>query len=109
MRLKKACQFHVASFWLLPASFDVFMPPPTINAAQIPSILRHISVNSGAEAVFKSNCFEFHGLESEVRAAVQLVLELDFVKVGARARAAEMSYRTLQTELTRRPWAAIPS
>ncbi|GAA5842045.1 hypothetical protein JCM9279_002766 [Rhodotorula babjevae] len=75
-----ACQFYVASFWLLPISFDVFMPPPTINPAQIPPILRHISVTSGAEAVFKSNCFEFHGLESEVRQAVQLVLELDFVK-----------------------------
>ncbi|GAA5915762.1 hypothetical protein JCM6882_003849 [Rhodosporidiobolus microsporus] len=75
-----ACQFYVASFWLLPISFDVFMPPPSINPAQIPPILRHISVTSGAEAVFKSNCFEFHGLESEVRQAVQLVLELDFVK-----------------------------
>ncbi|GAA6013686.1 hypothetical protein JCM10207_004820 [Rhodosporidiobolus poonsookiae] len=75
-----ACQFYVASFWLLPASFDVFMPPPTINPAQIPPILRHISVTAGAEAVFKSNCFEFHGLESEVRQAVQHVLELDFVK-----------------------------
>ncbi|GAA5837105.1 hypothetical protein JCM3766R1_006535 [Sporobolomyces carnicolor] len=75
-----ACQLYVASFWLLPISFDVFMPPSTINPAQIPPILRHISVTSGAEAVFKSNCFEFHGLESEVREAVQLVLELDFVK-----------------------------
>ncbi|GAA5876213.1 hypothetical protein JCM1840_007074 [Sporobolomyces johnsonii] len=75
-----ACQFYVASFWLLPISFDVFMPPSTINPAQIPPILRHISVTSGAEAVFKSNCFEFHGLEAEVRQAVQLVLELDFVK-----------------------------
>ncbi|GAA5974761.1 hypothetical protein JCM11641_007256 [Rhodosporidiobolus odoratus] len=75
-----ACQFYVASFWLLPISFDVFMPPPSINPAQIPPILRNISVTSGAEAVFKSNCFEFHGLESEVRQAVQLVLELDFVK-----------------------------
>ncbi|GAA5960289.1 hypothetical protein JCM3765_002531 [Sporobolomyces pararoseus] len=75
-----ACQLYVASFWLLPISFDVFMPPSTINPAQIPPILRHISVTSGAEAVFKSNCFEFHGLEAEVREAVQLVLELDFVK-----------------------------
>ncbi|GAA6006103.1 hypothetical protein JCM11491_002032 [Sporobolomyces phaffii] len=75
-----ACQLYVASFWLLPISFDVFMPPSTINPAQIPPILRHISVTSGAEAVFKSNCFEFHGLEAEVRQAVQLVLELDFVK-----------------------------
>ncbi|KAK4051320.1 KH domain-containing protein [Microbotryomycetes sp. JL201] len=75
-----ACQFYVASFWLLPISFDVFMPPPTVNSAQIPSILHHIANSSGAEAVFKSNCFEFHGLEHEVRLAVQLVLELDFVK-----------------------------
>ncbi|GAA5991657.1 hypothetical protein JCM10908_001077 [Rhodotorula pacifica] len=75
-----ACQFYVASFWLLPVTFDVFMPPPSINPAQVPPILRHISVTSGAEAVFKSNCFEFHGLESQVRQAVQLVLELDFVK-----------------------------
>lgn len=81
---RQACQFYVASFWLLPVSFDVFMPPPTINPAQVPPILRHISVMSGAEAVFKSNCFEFHGLESQVRQAVQLVLELDFVKVGPR-------------------------
>ncbi|GAA5820041.1 hypothetical protein JCM10212_004987 [Sporobolomyces blumeae] len=75
-----ACQFYVASFWLLPVSFDVFMPPASINPAQIPPILRHIAVTSGAEAVFKSNCFEFHGLEAEVRQAVQLVLELDFIK-----------------------------
>ncbi|GAA6029016.1 hypothetical protein JCM8097_001553 [Rhodosporidiobolus ruineniae] len=75
-----ACQFYTASFWLLPMTFDVFMPPPSINPAQIPPVLRHISVTSGAEAVFKSNCFEFHGLESEVRQAVQLVLELDFIK-----------------------------
>ncbi|KAI5480493.1 KH domain protein [Pseudohyphozyma bogoriensis] len=78
--MQLACQFYVASFWLLPVSFDVFMPPPTINPAQVPPVLRHIAATSGAEAVFKSNCFELHGLESEVRAAVQLVLELDFVK-----------------------------
>lgn len=57
------------------------MPPPTINPAQVPAILEHISITSGAEAVFKSSCFELHGLESEVRTAVQLVLELDLVKV----------------------------
>jgi len=78
--MQMACQFYVASFWLLPASFDVFMPPPTINPAQVPAILEHISITSGAEAVFKSSCFELHGLESEVRTAVQLVLELDLVK-----------------------------
>lgn len=78
----QACQFYVASFWLLPISFDVFMPPPTINPSQIPPILRHIAITSGAEVVFKSNCFELHGLEAEVRNAVGLVLELDWVKVG---------------------------
>ena len=78
----QACQFYVASFWLLPVSFDVFMPPPTINPSQIPPVLRHIAATSGAEAVFKSNCFELHGLEAEVRTAVGLVLELDFVKVS---------------------------
>ncbi|KAK4057241.1 hypothetical protein OIO90_001738 [Microbotryomycetes sp. JL221] len=75
-----ACQFYVASLWLLPISFDVFMPLPTINPAQIPSVLRQIATVSGAEVVFKSNCFEFHGLENEVRMAVQLALELDFVR-----------------------------
>lgn len=44
-------------------------------------MLRHISTMTGVEAVFKSNCFELHGLEGEVSAAVRLVLELDFVKV----------------------------
>jgi hypothetical protein len=79
----QACQFYVASVWLLPAaSFDVFMPPPSFNPSQIPPILRHLSTTSGAESVFKSNCFELHGLESEVRAAVHLVLELEFVKVS---------------------------
>ncbi|KAL8293147.1 hypothetical protein RQP46_000841 [Phenoliferia psychrophenolica] len=78
--MQLACQFYVASFWLLPVSFDVFMPPPTINPSQIPPVLRHIAATSGAEAVFKSNCFELHGLEAEVRTAVGLVLELDFVK-----------------------------
>lgn len=75
-----ACQFYVSQFWLLPMTFDVFMPPPTINPSQVPAILRLISAATGAEAVFKSNCFEFHGLESEVRTAVQLVLELEIVK-----------------------------
>jgi len=79
--MQLACQFYVASFWLLPASFDIaMMLPPSINPAQVPGILRHLAVTSGAEAVFKSNCFELHGLESEVRQAISLVLELDFIK-----------------------------
>jgi hypothetical protein len=36
---------------------------------------------TGAEVVFKSMCFEMHGLEHEVRSAVGTVLELDVIKV----------------------------
>lgn len=62
-------------------SFDVFLPPPSVNLAQMPDILRHISTTTGAEAVFKSNCFELHGLEDDVKAAIRIVLDLDFAKV----------------------------
>lgn len=76
----QATQFYVSQFWLLPMHFDVFTPPSTINPSQVPAILKLISATTGAEAVFKSNCFEYHGLENEVRTAVQLALELDVVK-----------------------------
>ena len=36
---------------------------------------------SGAEVVFKSMCFEMHGLEHEVRTAVNMIMELDIIKV----------------------------
>lgn len=38
-------------------------------------------MSSGAEVVFKNNCFEMHGLDTQVRAAASMVLELDIVKV----------------------------
>jgi hypothetical protein len=82
IRFEQACQFYVASFWLLPITFDVFFPPPTINSSQVEPILRHIATTTGVEAVFKNNCFEIHGLEAEVRAAVQIVIDLDLVKVS---------------------------
>lgn len=75
-----ACQFYVASFWLLPVSFDVLMPQATLNPPQMQPVLKRISHATGAEVVFKSNCFEMHGLEKEVRDAVIQVLELDVVK-----------------------------
>ncbi|BEI88056.1 uncharacterized protein CcaverHIS019_0107740 [Cutaneotrichosporon cavernicola] len=75
-----ACQFYVASFWLLPVSFDVLMPQATLNPPQMQPVLKRISHATGAEVVFKSNCFEMHGLEKEVRDAVVQVLELDVVK-----------------------------
>jgi hypothetical protein len=78
----QACQFYVASFWLLPSShFNPMMPNNTINMAQIPSVLQRVSQQSGAEVVFKSNCFEVHGLAHEVRTAIQLIAELDIVQV----------------------------
>ena len=39
-------------------------------------------MTTGAEVVFKSMCFEMHGLEHEVRAAVSMVMELEIIKVG---------------------------
>ncbi|WVW80867.1 hypothetical protein I302_102857 [Kwoniella bestiolae CBS 10118] len=74
-----ACQFYVASFWLLPISFDVLMPQATLNPAQMQPILKRIAHATGAEVVFKSNCFEMHGLEQEVRASVMMVLELEAI------------------------------
>ncbi|EPQ25950.1 uncharacterized protein PFL1_06405 [Pseudozyma flocculosa PF-1] len=78
--MQLACQFYVASLWLLPVSFDVFMSPASLNPTQMAPILRHISNASGAEVVFKGNCFEVHGLEGEVRSAVSSILDLDVVK-----------------------------
>lgn len=77
---RQTCQFYVSQFWLLPLSFDVFVPPPSVNPAQVSAILNLVSSTTSAEAVFKSNCFEFHGLEAEIRAAVQLILGLDLIR-----------------------------
>jgi len=71
----------VASFWLLPIQFNVLLPPTTLNSSQVTTLLKQISLTTGAEVVFKSMCFEMHGLEYEVRAAVNMILELDIVKV----------------------------
>jgi hypothetical protein len=79
--LLKACQYYVASFWLLPVQFNVLLPPATLNATQVTALTKQISMTTGAEVVFKSMCFEMHGLEHEVRAAVNMILELDIVKV----------------------------
>ncbi|KAI0296599.1 hypothetical protein BC826DRAFT_1091014 [Russula brevipes] len=78
--MQLACQFYVASFWLLPAQFNVLLPPPTLNATQVTAIIKQVSNATGAEVVFKSMCFEMHGLEHEVRNAVTLIMELDIVK-----------------------------
>jgi hypothetical protein len=68
---------------LLPAQFNVLLPPPTLNATQVTAIIKQVSNATGAEVVFKSMSFEMHGLEHEVRNAVTLIMELDIVKVGS--------------------------
>jgi hypothetical protein len=73
----------VASFWLLPVQFNVLMPPAALNASQVANLLKQISISTGAEVVFKGMCFEMHGLEHEVRAAVNTISELDIIKVRA--------------------------
>lgn len=75
-----ACSYYVGSFWLLPVQFNALLPPATLNPSQVTTILKQISVASGAEVVFKSMCFEMHGLEHEVRSAVNMVMELDVIK-----------------------------
>jgi len=57
------------------------MPSATINPSQMQPTLQRIANLTGAEIVFKSNCFEMHGLEGQVRSAVGMVLELDVIKV----------------------------
>lgn len=63
-------------------AFDVLMPRPSLNPAQMQPILKQIAHSTGAELVFKSNCFEMHGLGMEVGAAVVAVLELDIISVS---------------------------
>jgi hypothetical protein len=58
------------------------MPATALNASQVANILKQIAINTGAEVVFKGMCFEMHGLEHEVRSAVNTVSELDIVKVA---------------------------
>ncbi|KZT06753.1 uncharacterized protein LAESUDRAFT_725514 [Laetiporus sulphureus 93-53] len=78
--MQLACQFYVASLWLLPAQFNVLMPSASLNPTQVTAILKQISFASGAEVVFKGMCFEMHGLEHEVRAAISMLLDLEIVK-----------------------------
>lgn len=57
------------------------LPPASLNATQVTGLTKQISMTTGAEVVFKSMCFEMHGLEHEIRAAVNMILELDIIKV----------------------------
>jgi hypothetical protein len=72
----------VGSFWLLPVQFNALLPPANLNTTAITALLKQISTATSAEVVFKSMCFEVHGLEREVRAAVNMVMDLDIIKVS---------------------------
>jgi len=61
--------------------FNALLPPASLNPSAVATLLKQIAITSGAEVVFKSMCFELHGLENEVRAAVNMIMELDIVKV----------------------------
>ncbi|KAF9014931.1 cytoplasmic protein [Cyathus striatus] len=63
--MQLACQFYVASFWLLPMQYNALIPPLSINSTMIG---------------FKNDTFEVHGLEAEVRNAVGMLFETDLVK-----------------------------
>ncbi|PPQ90451.1 hypothetical protein CVT25_014969 [Psilocybe cyanescens] len=78
--MQLACQYYVGSFWLLPVQFNALLPPANLNSSTITALLKQISTATGAEVVFKSMCFEMHGLEQEVRTAVNMIMELDVIK-----------------------------
>lgn len=76
----------MGSFWLLPVQFNALLPPANLSSPAITALLKQISTATGAEVVFKSMCFEMHGLEHEVRAAVNMIMELDIIKVSEPGR-----------------------
>lgn len=79
--MQLACFYYVASVWLLPVTFDVLIPPPSINPSTVPpGDLEKLALESGAEIVLKSNCFEAHGSDASVRDAIARVLDLDIVQ-----------------------------
>ncbi|KAF9456146.1 cytoplasmic protein [Collybia nuda] len=78
--MQLACQYYVGSFWLLPVQFNALLPPANLNPSSVTALLKQISLTTGAEVVFKNMCFEMHGLEHEVRAAVGMVMELDIIR-----------------------------
>lgn len=78
--MQLACQYYVGSFWLLPVQFNALLPPQNLSTTAITALLKQVSVATGAEVVFKSMCFEMHGLEHEVRAAVNMIMDVDIIK-----------------------------
>jgi hypothetical protein len=79
--MQLACQFCIASLWLLPPNFDNLMTPATaLNSTQMTPLIKQVSNASGAEVVFKGSCFELHGLETEVRQGILQLLDLELIQ-----------------------------
>lgn len=76
----QVCSHYVAQLWILPPNYAIFGPPAVVAPGQVPNILKHIALSSGAEAIFKSNCFEFHGTEASIRSALLTTFDLDPVR-----------------------------
>lgn len=85
--MKQASQMYCASVWLLPSKFDALMPQSVLHPATMRKYLKPIAHATGAELTFKANCFEAHGHELQVRAAVSMILELDIMHVRTKPRA----------------------
>ena len=69
------------------------------------SVLCAVCNRSGAEVVCKGGMFEMHGLESEVCAAVAMVLELEIIKVSHNF--SRVTSRSNQVSLVH--WPGIPN
>jgi hypothetical protein len=78
--MQVACQYFVASIWLLPISFDGISAPVTLTHAQVNAALHAVNANSSADVAFKGNCFEVQGVEAQVRTAITLLLDFDALK-----------------------------
>lgn len=79
--MELACQFYVASFWLLPVQLNPMSQNSAMNATQITALTTQVSSITGAEVVSKGMSFEMFGLEDEVTNAVKMIQDFDAVKV----------------------------
>ncbi|MBW0483608.1 hypothetical protein O181_023323 [Austropuccinia psidii MF-1] len=83
--MRLACDFYVANVWLLPNALQEIYKngsqPALINQSEIQPDGNRISIESGAEIVFKStNSFEVYGTEQSVKRAIECICKLEMVK-----------------------------
>ncbi len=79
--MQLACQFYVASLWLLPTGFDVCMPSQAnLNPTQVAPVLKHVSNVSAPKSCFQEQLLRVP--RPRVRGAHRrpALLELDLIK-----------------------------